>query len=234
MAKYPMIGIVGASGTGKSSSLRNLPKERTKILNIEQKFLPFKSALEYSKNDMWLKSSVELDAELFKSISDKSFDILVIESFTSYSESLIALAKRIKTGWDIYTFYVDKVIDFIEKLKAMEDKWIIFIATDELLPLDNPNGTKVFKRRISFEGKVFEKKPLDKNFTLVLFTDIIQSVDKTKFSDYKFLTTSDGTTTAKTPNGMFSTVHIDNDIYAVIKACEKYYNFPAPNQFVIK
>lgn len=226
MAKYPMIGVVGASGTGKSSSLRTLPKERTRIFNIEQKFLPFKSALEFGINDKWLKTSVEFDAELNKAANDNSYDILVVESATAYSDSLLTLAKSIKTGWDIYNFYAEKMISTLDKLKALENKWVVFLSIDDLVSLDNPNGTKTYKRRMAVNGKQLETKSIDKEFTLVLFTDIIQSVDKTKFSDYKFLTTSDGTTTAKTPQGMFSTVHIDNDVFKVIQACEIYYSFP--------
>ena len=37
----PNIFICGPSGTGKSTSMRNLPPERTVILNTEQKALPF-------------------------------------------------------------------------------------------------------------------------------------------------------------------------------------------------
>lgn len=44
-----LIGIVGASGTGKSSSLRNLDPNKTFIINVQGKQLPFKgSAVKYN------------------------------------------------------------------------------------------------------------------------------------------------------------------------------------------
>jgi len=40
----PLIGIVGSSGTGKSTSLRNLPLNETIIIDLERKGFPFKEA----------------------------------------------------------------------------------------------------------------------------------------------------------------------------------------------
>ena len=56
-------------------------------------------------------------------------------------------------------------------------------------------------------------------FTYVLFTTVVQDVDGPK---YKFITNSDGTTTAKTPMGMFPEKLIDNDIQLVIDVINQY------------
>ena len=40
----PLIGIVGSSGSGKSTSLRNLPADKTIIIDLERKGLPFREA----------------------------------------------------------------------------------------------------------------------------------------------------------------------------------------------
>ena len=42
--------ILGASGTGKSSSIRNLPKDTTIILNTERKTLPFREGKDFKMN----------------------------------------------------------------------------------------------------------------------------------------------------------------------------------------
>ena len=43
---------------------------------------------------------------------------------------------------------------------------------------------------------------------------------------YFFSTQTDGTTTAKSPMGMFLDLHIDNDLKEVINACRTYYSEP--------
>ena len=43
----PIIGIVGGSGTGKSTSLRNLPADKTTIIDLERKGFPFKEAKQF-------------------------------------------------------------------------------------------------------------------------------------------------------------------------------------------
>lgn len=50
-----LIAIVGASGTGKSSSIRNLNPEETFIINVASKPLPFKGWR--SKYTTWNKTN---------------------------------------------------------------------------------------------------------------------------------------------------------------------------------
>lgn len=57
-------------------------------------------------------------------------------------------------------------------------------------------------------------------FTYVLFTRVIQ--DENNKTDYKFVTNSDGTCTAKTPMGLFPEILIDNDLDLVIKRIKEY------------
>ena len=59
-------------------------------------------------------------------------------------------------------------------------------------------------------------------FTYVLFTDIIKNMDGEL--EHKFITQSDGTTTAKTPMGCFTDFYIDNDLQYVIEKIIEYNN----------
>lgn len=60
-------------------------------------------------------------------------------------------------------------------------------------------------------------------FTIVLFSDIRKD-EKTDETVYGFITHSDGTTTAKSPEGMFSEDYIDNDLGKVSKSIDKFYD----------
>lgn len=57
-------------------------------------------------------------------------------------------------------------------------------------------------------------------FTYVLFTKVIQ--DESNNVQYKFITNSDGTCTAKSPMGLFDNRLIDNDLNYVIDTIIKY------------
>ena len=57
-------------------------------------------------------------------------------------------------------------------------------------------------------------------FTYVLFTTLLR--DGEGEITHKFITQSDGTTTAKTPMGCFPEMYIDNDLQYVIKQIDKY------------
>jgi hypothetical protein len=57
-------------------------------------------------------------------------------------------------------------------------------------------------------------------FTYVFFTRVVN--DDSTGVQYKFLTNSDGTCTAKSPMGLFEDLLIDNDLDYVIKKITEY------------
>ena len=57
-------------------------------------------------------------------------------------------------------------------------------------------------------------------FTYVLFTTRVKNDEGVM--EYKFLTNSDGTNTAKTPFGCFDNLLIDNDLQYVIEKIDEY------------
>jgi hypothetical protein len=81
----PLIGIVGSSGSGKSTSLRNLPIDKTIIVDLERKGLPFREA----KNFQIITANTLPDIDKAIDTAIKNADIVIIESFTKYCEILI-------------------------------------------------------------------------------------------------------------------------------------------------
>jgi hypothetical protein len=59
-------------------------------------------------------------------------------------------------------------------------------------------------------------------FTYVLFTT--KKVNDNGEIEYKFITNSDGTNTAKTPMGCFTDLYIDNDLQYVFNKIDEYNN----------
>ena len=217
---YPLIAIVGPSGSGKSSSLRNLDPKTTKILNIEQKILPFRSALQFGDNDVYVKDSNELFIELRKAINDPEIKTIVIESFTMLCDKIASIARSIASGWEIWNVHNNKVSEFFDIIKNNKQKFIVILAIDEYLKIMSPTGSETTARRVKIDGKKHEGK-IEYHFSLVLFTDVKK--DKDKPAVYNFVVNTDGMNTAKTPDGMFTTDKIDNDINAVIERVKEYY-----------
>lgn len=216
---YPMILICGQSGSGKSYSLRNLDKERTKIINIERKILPFKEALKF-KHLVDIETSLIAAEEVRKSVKSSEYDIIVIESFTKYVELLLSYSKQINKGYDIYNYYNATIGSFLETIKGNQNKFIVITAIDERVEFIQPTGAITTSRRCAVSGKEWEAK-IEKEFTVVLFTDVKQ--EKGKNPEYRFITNNDGTNSSKSPPDLFGKQYIDNDINMVINRMKEYY-----------
>ena len=210
----PLIGIVGSSGTGKSTSLRNLPLKDTIIIDLERKGFPFKEA----KNFQTITATMLPEIEKAIETATKNADIVVIESFTKYCEILIDVAQKQYKGFDIWNYYNKQIRNTLESLKN-EKATVVVTAIDEIVKIMQPTGGEYNTRRIKVQGKVHEGC-IEKEFLLVLFTEVRREKDSI---EYCFQTNSDGITSAKTPMGMFSDLYIPNDLNTVINSVEEYY-----------
>ena len=212
-----IIGIVGGSGTGKSTSLRNLPPDKTYIIDLERKGMPFPKKFPYPAP---CSSTTEFDAALKDALADESCEVIVIESFTKYVEILHTLADRSFKGFDIWNYYNKEIRTMLDKVKN-DHAVVIFTAVDEIVELVQPSGNTFNVRRIKVQGKQHAGS-IEKEFLMVLFTEVKR--DKDGNTRYVFQTNSDGITSAKTPMGMFPESYIDNDVNAVIEAAKNYYD----------
>ena len=225
---YPLILIVGYSGSGKSYSLRNLNPVTTRILNIERKILPFREQTEFAKNSniLDLATIQAFDQALDAALKNEKLDVIVIESATKYFELLLTFAKSCNKGYDIYNFFNDRVTMFLERIKSNKSKFVILLATDERVQLISPTGAESSSRRVKIAGKQWEGV-VEKEFTIVLFTEVKQ--DKDKKSIYSFITNNDGTNSAKAPPDMFKGQVVNNDVMDVVKTLSEYYSLPLIN-----
>lgn len=213
--------IVGPSGSGKSSSIENLPKDRTAILNTQQKVLPFKQSTPFKYNK-FIKDKANFDSEFQLVKNSKDYDFIVLESFDSYMINLVDFAKKAFSGWDVWNFVYDSTKNFLKELQSIEDKFIFVLSLDEIVTIENPNGTRRNERRIVTAGKQMEKLSVESFFTTVLFTEKVTNAKDNTVS-YNFRTNADSTTSVKSPKGMFKDLLIPNDLALVAKAMKEYW-----------
>ena len=207
--------IVGPSGSGKSSSMRNLDPKSTAVINTERKQLPFKNANEFM--NVPVKSVSEFHTALDKAMESDKVDTIVIESFTSLIEIIYREAEIRYKGFDIWGYYNKEIGRILDKSKN-SNKYVVFTAIDGVY--DGDNGVE--ERYVAIDGNRWKKR-VEKEFVICLFTD-------TKATDegveYRFRTNTTGRDSAKSPMGMFLDLHIDNDLRKVISACKNYYSEP--------
>jgi hypothetical protein len=209
----PNIIIVGKSGSGKSSSLRNLNPETTAVINTERKQLPFKGANKFLNAPV--QSLNEFNAAMQKAMQSDKLNTIVIESFTSLIEMIYREADIRFKGFDVWSFY-NKEIDRILNMSKNTDKYMVFLAIDGAYESDGG----IQERYVAVDGNRWKKR-VEKEFVCCLFTDNYYGEDGTA---YRFRTQSNGSDSAKSPMGMFERLYIDNDLAQVIEKCEDYYN----------
>lgn len=209
----PNIIIVGKSGSGKSSSLRNLDPNTTAVLNTERKQLPFKGANKFK--NVPVPNLSTFNSAMEKAMASDEIKTIVVESFTSLIEMIYREADIRFKGFDVWSFY-NKEIDRILNLSKNTDKYIIYLAIDGAY--DGEDGVQ--ERFVAVDGNRWKKR-VEKEFVCCLYTDNHYGDGGTKF---RFRTQSNGNDSAKSPMEMFEDLYIENDLAQVIEKCEEYYN----------
>jgi len=214
----PLIAIVGHSGSGKSTSLRNLDPKTTYILDLERKGFPFRNANRF--NIVPVENANAFPRMLEKTLKEDDCETIVVESFTKYVEQVNTLATNSFKGYDIWSFYNRTIRNMLDSIKN-DKATIIFTAVDDIVKIPQITGGESSHRRVKVQGKVHEGA-VEKEFLMVLFTEVRKN-EKTEEMEYFFQTNTDGVTSAKTPMGMFDKQLIPNDIVEVLKKVEEYY-----------
>lgn len=194
--------ILGESGSGKSSSLRNFAPDEYLLLNVAGKPLPFRGKPKYVIN----KPDYQ---HLSKAISDNPEKVAVIDD-SQYLMAFEFFDHAKETGYQKFTnlaLNFKNLIDDVVKF-APEDEIVYFLHH-----VETTNEGKVKAKTI---GKMLDEKlTIEGLFSVVLMC-------KTDGKRHYFETQSDGNSTAKSPMGMFE-LEIDNDLKFVDQTIREYW-----------
>lgn len=223
-----LYAVVGNSGSGKSTAIRTLNPKETFIINIANKNLPFKG---YKKNytplakvgDNWTgnlynTSDVGKISNILKILNKARPEIknVIIED-AQYIMAFEAMDRAQEKGYEKFTQMASNFYSVLKEAMNMRDDLKVFVLTHAENTGDaiNPNY------KIKTIGKMIDSMiTVEGLFTYVFFTSIIKDAEGAL--SYKFITQSDGSTTAKTPMGCFEDMYIDNDLQAVIDKIDTY------------
>lgn len=199
--------IMGESGTGKSTSLRNCDPAKTAVVNPVGKALPFKGSGKFT-----MLNSVTDSRTITKFMKEQAAagkKLIVVDDF-QYILAVPYMNRIKESGWDKYNDFGANYFDIIEVCKEIPDDVVVAYMT-HLETLDNGLTTvkligKLLREKITIEGL----------FTVVLRTSVSEG-------KYYFLTQNSGKDTVKSPLGMFPTYAIDNDLNYVADKIRNYY-----------
>ena len=193
--------ILGESGSGKSTSMRNFDPSELTVFNVANKLLPFRKKLNVINNAGYETIGKELQKQEKKIyVIDDSQYLLAFELFNRAKEK----------GYDKFTDIAvrfEKMLDYI--IKGTPEDCIVYL-------LHHCETTDTGKIKAKTVGKMLDNQlTVEGLFSIVLYAFVED--DK-----HLFRTTNDGFCPAKAPMGMFEPI-IDNDLKFVDTTIREYY-----------
>lgn len=219
-----LIGIVGPTGTGKSTSIKHLDPKETYIINVAKKELPFKGAEKlYNKEN---KNYDEIDdanfiSQRLRTLSEKAPHIknIIIED-SNYIMGFNLMQKATESGFTKFTLMARDMVDLFRTARILRDDLKVFYFTH---PETIEDGGEIIGYKIKTAGKMIDNQiVLEGLLTVCLYTFVEESKDGT--SNYYFLTNRFRKYPAKSPDGMFENVKIPNNLDYVCNKINEYYN----------
>lgn len=218
MAK--VIGVIGESGGGKTTSMRNLDPKKTFYIDCDKKGLNWKGwKKQYSaeQKNYWSSDSFSIVNGLLDKINTeeqfKKVKYVVIDTLNGLmvAEEMKILAMQTGDKRSAWSDLAQNGWAIVNKALTMrDDLTVIILCHSETISDDNG----IIRTRIKTNGRKLEKLVLESKMTTVVWS--VRQDGK-----YKFILSADGST-CKVPLGAFDTDEIDNDITLVINALEEY------------
>lgn len=194
--------ILGESGSGKSSSLRNFEESEVGIFNVASKPLPFRKPLPKKDNATY--------GSIYKGLSNPKLKRYVIDD-SQYLLAFEMFSKAKETG---YAKFTDMAVNFYNLIKFVIEK--------------TPKDVIVYflhhvqKTEYGIKAKTIGKM-LDDQLTVEgLFSIVLLA--ESEAGRYYFRTKTRGNDTVKSPIDMFENEEIENDLKVADQIIREYWS----------
>lgn len=212
-----VIGIIGESGSGKTTSLRNLDPATTFYLDCDKKGLNWKGWKEQynvEKKNYWPTDSPSIVLGMLKKINEQEqfahIKVVVIDTING-----VMVAEEMRNakvqGYGKWTDLASYVWEIFDTCLTLRDDLTVIILAHSITDTDD-NG--IVFTHIRTNGRKLEKIVLESKLSTVLLAEC-------KDGNYIFHTRADRST-VKTPMGAFEEEEIPNDVTLVLKALEEF------------
>ena len=212
-----IICIMGESGAGKTTSMRNLDPATTYYIDCDKKGLSWKGwRKQYNaENKNYMKTDDQRTVlALLKAINDKEttkhIKTVIVDTINGI---MVAdeMRRSKEKGYDKWLDLACAIYDIIDYALTMrDDVTIIFVAHTQT---DHDDNGYMFTR-IKTSGKKLDKITLESKFPVVLHAKVIDG-------KHVFGTKADNST-AKTPLGAWDENYIENDIAEVLNVLAEF------------
>lgn len=200
MNSVPVL-LIGASGTGKSTSLRNFKGDEIAVVNVLGKPLPFKSDIKAAKCDDY--------NAILGAIQNTKKKVIVIDD-ANYLITNEFMAKTSIKGYDKYNDMANNFWNLINGIKNIEGGKTVYLIMHE----DTDDNGNIKPKTI---GRMLDEKINIQG----IFTICIRSMFKN--GNYIFRLKTNGQDCVKTPFEMFENEEMPNDLKEFDKVVREYY-----------
>lgn len=200
--------VIGKSGSGKSTSLRNFGDKELYLINVLKKPLPFKNKFEsVFQTDEYPKVAMALKKTPKTALVIDDAGYLITNQFMRGHSSAGG-------GNGVFTLYNEigdrfwRLIEYV--IQELPDEKIVYFMMHE----DKADSGDVKPKTI---GKLLDEKVCIEG----MFTIVLRCISEN--GRHFFRTKTDGSDVTKTPIGMFEEREIENDLKAVDAVVREYY-----------
>lgn len=207
--------ILGESGTGKSTSMRNLAPSETLLIQTVKKPLPFRSKEWKPVADGGNVLVTDDSQRIMAAMQKTRRKVIVIDDY-QYMIANEFMRRTSERGYDKFTEMALHAWQVAKLASELPDDVRVYILSHT----DTKDDGTVKAKTI---GKLLDEKiTLEGLFSIVLRTG-------KNDGGYYFRTKNSGSDTVKTPLDLFDTETIDNDLKAVDSAICEYYEISHQN-----
>lgn len=196
-----LVLVISKTGTGKSSSMRNLKKGDASVILCSGKELPFKSDLV-----TYVPGSYN---DVIMAIQKATSPVVVIDD-ANYLMSFEEMKRVSEIGYGKFTQMAQNMFNVFKTIIDKQSDQTFYIMAHAA---ETEDGSLRFKTT----GRMLSDKVVLEGLTNVLITNEI-----TADGQFVFKVQTDGTG-VKTPFGMFDTPTIPNDLALVDSRIREYY-----------
>jgi hypothetical protein len=218
-----LIAVVGATGSGKSTSIKSLDPKETYIINVARKELPFKGANRLynaeNKNYLEVDDAISI-VKALQSISERGTHIKqVILDDSNYIMGFSMVKKATETGFTKFSIMAKDMVTLLTEARKLRDDLKIFYFSH---PEEVMDDGAIISYKMKTAGKLLDNQiVLEGLFTIALYTHVDE--DKNGDATYEFVTNRWKKYPAKSPAGMFDATRIPNDLKEVCDRINEYY-----------
>ena len=203
------VALFGKPGSGKSTGIQTLPADKTLVINVLNKPLPFKGSKRFKTCSSdnadeiisWMSSAV-----------NKGYKVIVLDDI-GYVMVNLFMSAAMEKGYDKFNRIGKKFFDIINYARQLPEDVNVYFVMHSDSDESGQTTIKTLGRMLS------DKVSVEGMFTIVLYA-------KTDGKTHTFITQNDGVVTAKSPMDMFDN-EIPNDLGLVDRTIREYYDMPS-------